>query len=173
MNPRDEGRKGGIQINASGNASVRFTSEGEFVGGDKISNSTNTNIQHGFTGEREKLLFQEQVGEMKEALRALKASIEESHDLVVDDREAIAEEILRQISSLREMGQKASLAKPGNAPSSDITSTVEKSLERAGGIVEKLKSLSDNSSAVADAVGKFVVRYAPLLASVRQLFGLP
>jgi hypothetical protein len=46
-------------------------------------------------------------------------------------------------------------------------------LERTGGIVQKLQDVATKGSELAETVGKFALKYGPLILSARHLFGLP
>jgi hypothetical protein len=176
MNDESTGRKGGFQISASGGSTVNFSPNGEFVGGDKISSVTTTNtvtIEKGFAGEDQKQQFQLQVDQLRETLRALKASIDAHSAFGADEKEAMVGEIIQHIGALKEVKEKAAAAPAGKAAPVEIAATVERTLDRAGGIVDKLKSVAENAAAVAETVGKFAVKYGPLVASARHLFGLP
>ena len=61
----------------------------------------------------------------------------------------------------------------GKEAPADVASKVDGALDRAGGMIDKLKGLAEKSADVAETVGKFAVKYGPVILSARHLFGLP
>lgn len=176
MNDESTGRKGGFQISAGGGSTVKLNTQGEFVGGDKITSTTTTNtitVEKGFAGEDQKQQFQVQVEQLRETLRALKASIDEHAALSTDEKEEMVAEIIKHVSALKEIKEKTATAPAGKAAPAEIAVSVERTLDRAGGIIDKLQSVANNAAGVAETVGKFALKYGPLVASARHLFGLP
>lgn len=153
--------------NVGGNVSQ--SAGGDIVGGDK---TTTTTIQKGFADEEKKEQFHSEIEQLREALRAMKTEIEASVSLDQDKKDEVISEILQQVKALKEVKEKTAEVTPGPAPAK-IATEIEGTLDRAGGIVDKLQGLAGKAGDVAETVGKFAVKYGPLILSARHLFGLP
>jgi TolA-binding protein len=155
---------GNIGGNVSQNAG------GDIVGGDK---TTTTTTQIGFAGEEQKQQFHSEIEQLREALRAMQTEIETSASLDQDQKDEVISEILQQVKALKEVKEKTAAVAPGKAAPGDVATEIGGALDRAGGIVDKLQSLAGKAGDVAETVGKFAMRYGPLILSARHLFGLP
>jgi hypothetical protein len=161
-------KKSGFHIgNVGGN--VKITAGGDIVGGDK----TTTTIQKGFAADEQRQQFQAQIDQLREALRAVKAKIEASPSLSVDQKEEAAGEILQHVKALKEVKEKTAEVSVGKQAPPEVVSVVESTLERASGVIERLQGIAKKTVGVAETVGEFAVKYGPLIASARHLFGLP
>ncbi len=162
-------RKGGIQTGNVGGGFI-MSAGGDIVGGDK---TTTTTIQKGFQQEEQKQQFQAQIDQLREALRAVKAEIETSPSLSDDQKEDVTGEILQHVKALREVKETTAGLPAGKQAPADVGSLVETTLDRAGGIIDKLQNLAKTAGEVGGKVGEFAKKYGPLILSTRHLFGLP
>jgi DNA repair exonuclease SbcCD ATPase subunit len=149
---------------------VNVTAGGDVVAGDK---TTTTTIEKGFAGDQQKQQFQSEIDQLREALQAMKTEIEASASLQQDKKDEVINGILEQIKALKEVKEKTADVPTGKPAPAEIATKVEGALDRAGGIVEKLQGLATKTGDVAETVGKFAVKYGPLILSTRHLFGLP
>jgi hypothetical protein len=170
MSDTNEKSKGGFHFGNVG-GSVSQTAGGDIVGRDKITTTTTTQI--GFAGEEQKQQFHSEIEQFREALRAMKAEIEASASLDQDKKDEVVSDILEQVKALKEVKEKTADIPTGKPAPAKIATEVEAALDRAGGIMDKLKDLATKTWEGAETVGKFVVKYGPLIASARHLFGLP
>jgi hypothetical protein len=148
--------------------SVSQSAGGDIVGGDKV-----TTIQNGFAGEEQKQQFHSEIEQLREGLGAMKAEIEASASLDQDKKDEVISEILQQVKALKEVKEKTAEVAPGKPVPAKIATEIEGALVRAGGIVDKLQSVASKTADVAETVGKFAIKYGPLILSARHLFGLP
>jgi hypothetical protein len=171
MAEEHSGTAGGFHIgNVRGNVQVK--AGGDVVAGDKTT-TTITALQKGFAGPREKEQFQSQLEQLLEALRGLKTQIEQHPALSQEDKESAAGEILEHVTKLKAVKAKTADMAVGTPPSPDVASTVEKTLDRAGGVIEKVQGLAKKASGIGQTIADFAATYGPLLAGARHLFGLP
>jgi predicted phage gp36 major capsid-like protein len=171
MSDTNEKSQGGFHIGNVG-GSVNTNVGGDMVGRDKITTTTTT-IQKGFASEQKKQEFQEQIDQLREALRTMKTDIEKSAALDQDKKDQITSEILQKLNALKEVKDETAVVPAGKAPPAQVAAKVEGALERTGGIVQKLQDVATKGSELAETVGKFAVKYGPLILSARHLFGLP
>jgi len=169
MTDENTSQKGGFHFGTVG-GNVEVNAGGDIVGGDK---TTTTTIQKGFAAEEQKQQFQAQMDQLREALRAVKAEIETSPSLSNDQKEEAAGEILQHVKALKEVKEKTAGLPVGKPAPADVGALVETTLDRAGGIIDKLHSLAKTTGEVAGKVGEFGMKYGPLILSARHLFGLP
>ena len=166
---------GGFQFgNIGGNVSQ--TAGGDIIGGDKTTTTTTTTtttIQKGFADEEKKDQFHSEIEQFREALRAMKTEIEASASLDQDKKDEVISEILQQVKALKEVKEKTAEVAPGAPAPAPVATEVESTLDRAGGIMDKLQGLAGKAGDVAETVSKFAVKYGPLILSARHLFGLP
>jgi hypothetical protein len=164
---------GGFQFgNIGGNVSQ--TAGGDIVGGDKTTTTTTTTtIQQGFAGQEQKDQFHSEIEQLREGLRTMKTEIEASATLDQDKKDEVIAEILQQVKALKEAKEKTVEVPPGKPAPAPVAKEIEGTLDRAGGIVDKLQTLAGKAGDVAETVGKFAVKYGPLILSARHLFGLP
>jgi hypothetical protein len=154
--------------NVGGNVSQ--SAGGDIVGGDK---TTTTTTQVGFADEEKKQQFHSEIEQLREALRAMKTEIEASASLDQDKKDEVISEILAQVKALKEAKEKTAEVPPGKAAPPNVATEIKGTLDRAGGIVDKLQNLAGKAGDVAETVSKFAVKYGPLILSARHLFGLP
>ena len=164
---------GGFQFgNIGGNVSQ--TAGGDIVGGDKTTTTTTTTtIQQGFAGEEQKQQFHSEIEQLREGLRTMKTEIEASATLDQDKKDEVIAEILQQVKALKEAKEKTVEVPPGKPAPAPVAKEIEGTLDRASGIFDKLQNLAGKAGDVAETVGKFAVKYGPLILSARHLFGLP
>jgi translation initiation factor 2 gamma subunit (eIF-2gamma) len=156
--------------NIGGNVSQ--SAGGDMVGGDKTTTTTTT-IQKGFADEEKKEQFHSEIEQFREGLRAMKTEIEASAALDQDKKDEVIAEILQQVKALKEVKEKTAEVPPGGPAPAQVATEIEGTLDRAGGIVDKLQGLAGKAGDVAETVSKFAVKYGPLILSARHLFGLP
>ena len=166
-----EKSSGGFHFGSVGGG-VNLNAGGDIVGGDKTTTTTTT-IQKGFAGDDQKQQFQSEIDQLREALRAMKTEIEASASLDQDRKDEAIGDILQQIKALKEVKEKTADVPAGKPAPAQIATKVEGALDRAGGIVDKLQGVATKSVEIAEIVGKFAVKYGPLVLSARHLFGLP
>jgi hypothetical protein len=153
---------------------VNLKAGADIVGGDKTTTTTTTTtIQNGFAGDEQKQQFQTEIDQLREALRAMKAQIAATASLDADQKDAVEAEITQQLVALKEVKDQAAAVPVGKEAPADVASKVDGALDRAGGMIGKLKVLADKSVEAAETVGKFAVKYGPVILSARHLFGLP
>jgi len=169
MSDTNEKSKGGFHFGNVGGG-VNLKADGDIVAGDK---TTTTTIEKGFAGDEQKQQFQSEIDKLREALRVMKAEIEASASLDQDKKDEVISEILQQVNALKEVKEKTADVPTGDPAPAKIATEVEGALDRAGGIVDKLQGLATKTGDVAETVGKFAVKYGPLILSARHLFGLP
>lgn len=150
--------------------SVSQSAGGDIVGGDKTTTTTTT---IGFADEQKKEQFHSEIEQFREGLRAMKAEIEASIALDQDKKDEVISEILQQVKALKEVKEKTAAVPPGKAAPAKVATDIEGALDRAGGIVDKLQGLAGKAGDVAETVGKFAMKYGPVILSARHLFGLP
>jgi hypothetical protein len=160
---------GGFQFGNVG-GSVNLSAGGDIVGGDKTTTTTTT---IGFADEQKKEQFHSEIEQLREALRTMKTEIEASVSLDQDKKDEVISEILQQVKSLKEVKEKTAAVPPGKPAPAKVATDIEGALDRAGGIVDKLQGLAGKAGDVAETVGKFAMKYGPLILSARHLFGLP
>lgn len=136
-------------------------------------NETTTQGERCFVGEEQKQQFQTQIEQLRETLRAMKAAVEAHPTLSADEKEAMVAEIIQHVSALRAVKEKTASVAVGKAAPTDIATAVETTLDRASGVIDKLKTVAQNAGDVGAKLGDFAVKYGPLLLSARRLFGLP
>lgn len=164
---------GGFQFGNVG-GSVNLQAGGDVVGGDKTTTTTTTTtIQQGFAGQEQKDQFHSEIEQLREALRAMKTEIEASAALDQDKKDEAIAEILQQVKALKEVKEKTAEVPPGKPAPKQVATEIEGTLDRAGGIADKLQTLAGKAGDVAETVSKFAVKYGPLILSARHLFGLP
>jgi hypothetical protein len=156
--------------NIGGNVSQ--SAGGDIVGGDKTTTTTTT-IQKGFVDEQKKEQFHSEIEQFREALRAMKTEIEASVSLDQDKKDEVISEILQQVKALKEVKEKTADVAPGKPAPPKVATEIEGTLDSAGKIVDKLEGLAGKAGNVAETIGKFAVKYGPLILSARHLFGLP
>jgi len=153
---------------------AKMNAGGDIVAGDKQTvTTTTTSIQSGFQSEEQKQEFQKQLEALREALRDIKAKVEAGAGLSADQKDELTTEILQQVKALKEVKETTADLPPGQKPPADIGKMVESNLDKAGGILDKLKEVEQKSAELAAPVGKFALKYGPLVLSARHLFGLP
>jgi hypothetical protein len=158
--------------NIGGNVSQ--SAGGDVVGGDKTATTTTTTtIQKGFADEEKKDQFHSEIEQLREGLRAMKTEIEASAALDQDKKDEAIAEILQQVKALKEVKEKTAELPPGKPAPKQVATEIEGTLDRAGGIFDKLKTLAGKAGDVAETVGKFAEKYGPLILSAGKLFGLP
>jgi hypothetical protein len=167
----DEKSGGGFHFGNIG-GSVSQSAGGDIVGGDKTTTTTTT-TQIGFAGEEQKQQFHSEIEQLREALRAMKTEIEASASLDQDKKDEVIAQILQQVKELKEVKEKTAEVPPGAPAPAKVATEIEGALDRAGGIVDKLQGLAGKAGDVAETVGKFAMKYGPLILSARHLFGLP
>jgi phage-related minor tail protein len=164
-----EKSSGGFHFgNVGGNVSQ--SAGGDIVGGDKTTTST---TQIGFSGEEQKQQFHSEIEQLRAALRAMKTEIEASVSLDQDEKDEVISEILEHVKALKEVKEKTAEVPPGAPAPAKVATEIEGALDRAGGIVDRLQGLAGKAGDVAETVGKFAMKYGPLILSARHLFGLP
>jgi hypothetical protein len=171
MTDTSEKSSGGFHFGAVG-GDVSISAEGDVVGGNKTTTTT-TATQIGFAAEAQRQQFHSEIEQFREALRAVKTEIETSASLNQHKKDEVVSDILEQIKSLKEVKEKTADLPTGKSAPAQIATEVEGALDRAGGIIDKLKDLATKTWEGAETVGKIVVNYGPLIASARHLFGLP
>jgi hypothetical protein len=167
----NEKSSGGFHFGSVG-GDVKLKAGGDIVGGDKTTTTTIT-ITKGFAGDEQKQQFQAEIDQLREALRAMKAEIEANALLDQDKKEEVVSDILAQVKALKEVKEDTARVPTGKPAPAELATKVEGALDRAGGIVDKLQGLATKGGEVAETVGKFAVKYGPLILSARHLFGLP
>ncbi len=78
-------------------------------------------------------------------------------------------EIGGHLKELKQAADKTAAAPVGAPPTKDVASSVESSLNRAGGIVDKAESLAKKATGFAETVTTFVARFGPLLLKTCRL----
>ena len=68
----------------------------------------------------------------------------------------------------KELKEKTADVPTGKPAPAEIATKVEGALDRAGGIVDKLQGLASKTGDVAETIGKFAVKYGPLILSARH-----
>jgi acyl-CoA reductase-like NAD-dependent aldehyde dehydrogenase len=169
MSDTNEKSGGGFHFGNVG-GDVKMKAGGDIVGGDK---TTTTTIGKGFEGDEQKQQFQAEIEQLREALRAMKAEIEANASLDQDKKDEVVSEILQQVKALKEVKEETVTVPTGKPAPAEMAAKVEGALDRAGGIVDKLQGLATKGGEVAETVGKFAMKYGPLILSARHLFGLP
>jgi len=171
MSDTNEKSKGGFHFGNVGR-DVKVKAGGDVVGGDKTTTTTTT-IKNGFAGDQQKQQFQSQIDQLREALQAMKTEIERSASLGQEKKDQVINEIQQQVNALKEVKQETADVPTGKPAPAEIATKVEGALDRAGGIVEKLEGLATKAADIGETVGKFALKYGPLILSARHLFGLP
>jgi hypothetical protein len=173
MSDTSETGKGGFHFGNVGGA-VNVSAGGDVVAGDKATTTTTTTtIQNGFANDEQKKQFQAEIDQLREALQGMKTEIEASMSLDQDKKNEIINEIRQQVDALKEVKEETADVPTGKPAPAKVATQVEGALDRAGGIVEKLKGVATTSVEIGETVGKFAVKYGPLILSARHLFGLP
>jgi hypothetical protein len=166
---------GGFQFgNIGGNVSQ--SAGADIIGGDKTTTTTTTTtttIEKGFADEEKKDQFHSEIEQLREGLRAMKTEIEASVALDQDKKDEVISEILQQVKALKEVKEKTAAVAPGKPAPPKVATEIEGTLDSAGKIVDKLEGLAGKAGNVAETIGKFAVKYGPLILSARHLFGLP
>ncbi len=169
MSDTSEKSSGGFHFSSVG-GDVKMKAGGDIVGGDK---TTTTTITKGFTGDEQKQQFHAEIDQLREALRAMKAEIEANASLDQDKKDEITSDIVEQVKELQGVKEETVAVPTGKPAPAQIAAKVEGALERAGGIVEKLQGVASKGGELAETVGKFAMKYGPLILNARHLFGLP
>jgi len=173
MSDTSEKSEGGFHFGPVG-GEVKIKASGDIVARDKTTTTTTTTtIQKGFAGDEQKQQFQSEIDQLREALRAMKTEIEASASLDQDKKDQVISEILQQVNALKQVKEETAAVPTGKPAPAEIATKVEGALDRAGGIVGKLQGVTTKSVEIAETVGKFAVKYGPLILSARHLFGLP
>src|SRR5262245_26094616 len=95
-------KKGGFHIGSIG-GDMKMTAGGDIVGGDKVT----TTIQKGFRADDQKLRFQQQIDQLRDALRAVREQIKNHPSLSDDQKEEAEGEILQHVKALKEVKEKS------------------------------------------------------------------
>ena len=170
MSDTSEKSGGGFHFGSVGGG-VNLNAGADIVGGDKTT--TTTTIQNGFAADEQKQQFQTEIDQLREALRTMKAEITATASLDADQKDAMEAEITQHLVGLKEVKDQTAAVPAGKEAPADVASKVGGALDRAGGMIDKLKALAEKSGDVAETVGKFAVKYGPVILSARHLFGLP
>jgi hypothetical protein len=161
-------RSGGITFgNVGGDVNVK--AGGDIVGGNKETST----VRATFADEEERRTFQAKIEELRELLRNFKTAAEASPHLSVEDKETIASEVLEHVKALKEVGDGTAAIPVGAPAPSELASSVESKLKRAGGLLESVDGLAKKSTGFAETVATFAAKFGPLILSVGHLFGLP
>jgi len=171
MSDTRETSKGGFHFGNVGGG-VNVEAGGDVVAGDKTTTTTTT-IKNGFAGDEQKQQFQSQVDQLREAFQAMKTEIEASASIDRDKKDQVISDIQQQVNALKQVKEETADVPTGKPAPAEIATKVVGALDRAGGIVDKLQGLATKTGDVAETVGKFAVKYGPLILSARHLFGLP
>src|SRR6266567_9635101 len=171
MSDTRETSKGGFHFGNVGGG-VNVEAGGDVVAGDKTTTTTTT-IKNGFAGDEQKQQFQSQVDQLREAFQAMKTEIEASASIEQDKKDQVISDIQQQVTALKQVKEETADVPTGKPAPAEIATKVVGALDRAGGIVDKLQGLATKSVEIAETVGKFAVKYGPLILSARHLFGLP
>jgi hypothetical protein len=166
-----EKSSGGFHFGSVGGG-VNLNAGGDIVGGNKTTTTTTT-IQNGFAAEEQKQQFQTEIDQLREALRAMKAELAAAASLDADQKDAMEAEITQHLVGLKEVKDQTAAVPVGKEAPEDVATKVDSALERADGMIDKLKVLAEKSRDAAETVGKFAMKYGPLILSARHLFGLP
>ena len=170
---KSEKSSGGFHIGNVG-GDVKMRARGDIVGGDKkTTTTTTTTITKGFAGDQQKQQFQAEIDQLREALRAMKAEIEANASLDQNKKDEVVGDIVEQVKDLQDVKEETAAVPTGKPAPAEIAAKVEGALDRAGGIVEKLQGVATKGGELAETVGKFALKYGPLILSARHLFGLP
>ena len=171
MSDTNEKSKGGFHFgNVGGN--VKMKVGGDMVAHDKTTTTTIT-IQKGFAGDDQKQQFQSEIDQLREALQAMKTEIEASASLDQDKKDQVITDIQQQVNALKQVKEETADVPTGKPAPAEIATKVEGALDSANGIVEKLEGLATKTADIGETVGKFALKYGPLILSARHLFGLP
>src|SRR6266478_372254 len=165
MSDTNEKSEGGFHFGPVG-GEVKIKAGGDMVAHDKTTTTTTTiTMQKGFTGDEQKQQFQSEIDQLREALRAMKTEIEASASLDQDKKDQVISEILQQVTALKQVKEETAAVPTGEPAPTEIATKVEGALDRAGGIVDKLQGVATKTGDVAETVGKFAVKYGPLILS--------
>ncbi len=146
MSDTRETSKGGFHFGNVGGG-VNVEAGGDVVAGDKTTTTTTT-IKNGFAGD-------------------------EQNSIDRDKKDQVISDIQQQVNALKQVKEETADVPTGKPAPAEIATKVVGALDRAGGIVDKLQGLATKTGDVAETVGKFAVKYGPLILSARHLFGLP
>ena len=164
-------KEGGFHFgNVSGG--VKVEAGGDVVGRDKTTtSSTTTNI--GFKQEEDKQQFIQQIDELRSAMREIKSQVESAPEVDEDFKDDLVMEIMQQISDLKETKEGAEELPVGEQPPSDKTEGIEKCLDKAGGLLEKIQGMGEKAVEFAGKAAPIIGKSLAILAGARQLFGIP
>ncbi len=154
--------------NVGGNVSIE--AGGDVVGGDKTT--TTTTITTGFKQEEDKQKFVQQVEELRQQLRQVKAEIETSEGIDEDEKDAIIMEVMQQVKTLKTAKDEAEQLSVQQEPSKEKRDVIESSLNQTSSLLDSATKLVGNASNLADKVGPLIKQATPILASAWHLFGL-
>lgn len=162
-----EQKSGGFHFGDVGR-DVKIEANGDIVAGDKVS------MPHtGFEDQAKKQEFLKQMDELRSKLREIKSHMEDIDQFDEDEKDELVMEILQQVSELKQAKEDAEQFEPGQIPAEDKLGSVGKCLERADGLLDKIKAIGDTATGIAEHVVPIVAKTLPILASVRQLLGIP
>lgn len=170
-----EKSKGGFHFGNIGGP-VNFNAGENIVSGDQTTTTTTATtitIEKGFAGEAQKQQFHSEIEQFREALRAMKEEIEASASLDQDKKDEVVSDIVDQVKTLKEVKEKTAAVPAGEPAPANIATEVDGALDRASGIIDKLKDLATKTWEGAETVGEIAAKYGPLILSARHLFGLP
>jgi hypothetical protein len=164
-------KSNGIHIGKVG-GDVSLTAGGDIVAGDKT-----THTQVGFQDQANKDQLLGQLEELRSALRELKGQVENAPQLDQDAKDQLVVEILQQVSSLKQAREDAQQVEPGpltpgHAAAVQLES-VGQCLDKAGGLLDKVKSLGEAAAGLAGSLAPVLARAVPIVLSARHLLGIP
>ena len=169
----NEKSSGGFHFGNVG-GEVNLNAGGDIVAGDKTTTSTTTTtVKNGFAADEQKQQFQTEIDRLREALRRIKEEITATASLDPDQKDALDAEITQQLVGLKKVKDQAQAVPVGKEAPADVASKVSNALDGVSGMIQRLKVLAEKSAEAAETVGKFAVKYGPVILSVRHLFGLP
>jgi len=151
------------------NGGVRFGNVGGDVNvqGNIAGRDVNVNqVPAGFQQDSQKSEFLQQLDGLRSALTEIKSQIAGIEQLDAAAKEDLELEILQLRKELAKTQKTAGELEAGMSPPKGIIESVAQGLEKTGGLLDRIKGLGES-------VAPLLARALPLLASARQLIGIP
>jgi hypothetical protein len=164
--------KGGFHIGSVG-AGVSISAGGDVVAGDKVTTTSNTTITNGFKQDEHKEQFVHDIEELRTALLAIQAQIQQASKISGDDKDKIMAELTQQVVALKTAKDEASSLPVAKQASKDKIERIANSLDATNTLLDKVNALGAKAVEIGTTVKPYVDKALPLLLSARMLFGIP
>jgi len=107
------------------------------------------------------------------ASREISSQVESIEQIDEDTKDRLVVELLQQVSELKQARRDAEQFQPGQSPSAERLRLVSLCLDKADKLFDKIKFIGNTATGIAERVVPIVAKTLPILASARNLIGIP